>query len=66
MLDSRSQPPTQAASPTDCERRGAMPPASRPRWFRPRLTDHGDVRELTLGTSTGNFESGAPGTFWTP
>lgn len=61
MSDSRSQTPTQAASPSDRERSRAVPPASRPRWSRPRLVEHGDVRELTLGTSQGLPESGAPG-----
>lgn len=32
----------------------------RARWERPRLVDHGDVRELTLGTTQGVVESGAP------
>lgn len=37
--------------------------AQRRPWTPPRLIDHGDVRELTLGTSAGLPESGAPGTF---
>jgi hypothetical protein len=45
---------------------GALPAAApRPRrpWLPPRIVDHGDVRELTMGTSSGLPESGAPGTF---
>lgn len=38
-------------------------PAVKPIWTAPRLTRYGDVRALTLGGSTGVFESGQPGTF---
>jgi hypothetical protein len=44
---------------------GAAAPArggKRP-WTAPRLIPYGDVRALTLGGSTGVFESGQPGTF---
>jgi hypothetical protein len=40
----------------------SAPSAPKARWERPRLVDHGDVRELTLGTTQGLPESGAPGT----
>ena len=30
----------------------------------PELKDHGDIRDVTLGSSVGNFESGFPNTFF--
>lgn len=63
MLDSRAQCPTQARGSSDRERAGVAQLVVRPKWSRPRLVDHGDVRELTLGATSGNFESGVPGTF---
>lgn len=41
----------------------AEEPRPRSRWEAPTLLVHGDVRALTLGLSSGNIESGAPGTF---
>ena len=50
------------ASPNPLLRVPAPPPAKEP-WSAPRLTRHGDVRELTMGGTAGVFESGQPGTF---
>ncbi len=63
MPDSRSNPSASHPGTPELERPGGARPESKRRWRRPRLIDHGDVRELTLGTSVGQFESGAPGTF---
>lgn len=64
MIDRKAQASPQdiGESRRDASREvtGILPKAP---WLRPRLVDHGDVRELTLGLSTGNIESGAPGTF---
>ena len=50
------------ASPTPLPLEPAPSPAKEP-WSAPRLTRHGDVRELTMGGTAGVFESGQPGTF---
>jgi hypothetical protein len=51
------------ARPTDRPQSAAATGGAKPPWTAPRLIRHGDVRALTLGGSTGVFESGQPGTF---
>lgn len=58
----RTLPQGSDAASCDPSREAAGSPWKQP-WLRPRLIDHGDVRELTLGLSVGNIESGTPGTF---
>jgi hypothetical protein len=51
------------ARPTERPQTAPASGGARPPWSAPRLIRHGDVRALTLGGSTGVFESGQPGTF---
>ena len=54
-------PGSESRSEANPERAPAS--ATREPWVRPRLECLGDVRELTMGTTQGPIESGAPGTF---
>lgn len=51
----------QQRAAADADSRDSAPREDRARWQRPRLVDHGDVRELTLGLTSGPSESGPGG-----